>query len=387
MMQRIANIGLTCALLTLSGFASAYDIEIRRQTVVPVVVSQDVRIRDLCEGDHFFVDVDRGNLLPWGTRFEARVSRSSSNRSRNGELSFEFVMAYFPDGRRERICARPISMNERYMTRDRNGHWSVKSDRRSQDTVFGGFVGGLILGSLIDKPFEGAVLGTLFGIGASEADRHRSDNRDLLRRGTRFGAAFVDDFRCDYRWDNRNGHNWDDRGRDDRGWGDRGRGNQGDNRGWDNNRGNDNRDNGRNNGRPGVDRWGDDPVRGEGGRPGDRPGRDAFDLTWQGRGLRFDARNQPYWDGQTLMVPVLEMGSQLGLHVESLSGGRKALLEADDRMATIEQDARDYRLNGKRETWNRPATMRDGNLFAPIELFGKLVGGEFRVNGTKIAYR
>jgi hypothetical protein len=358
-------------LLALPAFADAARVTIRRNTVVPVVFQDTLSMKDNRRGDTFTATVDGDRDLPHGTRILGRVANIREKRGNDpAYMDLEFHTILLPDGSRTRIQAVPISLDQRYVTRDREGRFQAKPEVIRRDTaVIGSTIGGLLIGSLMKKPFEGAFVGALAGIVLAETQNAGRNGDVTVRRGAKLGAMFerdvtlnIDDRLFDRRYDNRNDDRWDDRfdnrrddrfddRRDDR-WDDR-YDNRRDDR-WD-------------------DRWDD---------------RGAFDprlnVAYRGRELRFGRDEEPYRIGNTLMVPLEATARQMNLRVSTQRNSR--VIELDDRgvQARLEQGSRNYSLNGRRETLPQALVDRRGVIYAPIELFARIRTNEVTVNGTRV---
>lgn len=341
-MQRTMILGLAVAATgMLVSVSYSATISVRRDTVVEVRFEDDLSVRQNRSGDRFSARVDNDRVFPFGTRFEGRVvdvRRASGNRP--AFLQLEFNRVRLPDGRTRDIRAVPISLDSRNLRTDADGRIRAQRPPRRENYVIGGMLGGGLLGAIFDKPFEGAFLGTIAGIILAEGENNAARNEFVVRRGTRYGALFERDFRVDYDgpWDARD---WRDRERDwDLDW------NR--NRDWDRDRD-----------------W-------------DRFERDNFELSFEGRVLRFGNDERPYRLGDTWMVPVETTARQLRLSVDT-TGNRRILVFDDNNTLVLEQGSRRARHNGRTLEMSREVVTRNRVVFAPVDAFRAVRGSSLRI--------
>lgn len=196
------------AFLAAVGPAAAFDrdgergrrgetIELYKNDVIPVKFLHDIRISKSERGDRISAAVDGDRTLPKGTLFEGRVVAVRPGRDRRpGTIELEFNRIVLPNGDTVRVAATPVAWNEKGMTRTRNGRWEAKGSMRREDWVLGGLAGGLLVGSLARRPFEGAFIGTLAGILLAEGNASQSNDL-VVRKGDRAGALIERDVRLD----------------------------------------------------------------------------------------------------------------------------------------------------------------------------------------------
>lgn len=354
---------------------------IARDTVVPVVIENDLSVRDAREGDRFTAHVDNDRDLPFHTRLIGRVYRMRGT-PRGVVADMEFTDLILPDGSRHRITALPCSLDDKYVRHLDDGRVVVRENSGAGD-VFGGAVGGFIIGSFVRRPILGSFVGALIGSIAAHNDR---TNSHLLTKGEKIGALFERDTPLDSYSDAppRPGGGFDrvyglgapPRPRDD----------------FDGPV------------RPG-DRLG--PIAPpDGPREGDRLGPIApprprgdnddvrpvpapagpglsFTVTYDGKTLQFDAGAQPYRDGGAMMVPLARTATLLGLTVER---GRDNVIyiEGEESSVRLEQDSAEARLNGHKVTLPAPVVDRNGVLYAPIEILASMKKGNTLVNGQRV---
>lgn len=361
-MKILAPVALA-ALVASSATAQYNDrIVIRDNEVIPVKFEQAVSAKSARRGDRISAMVDGDRYLPQGTRLLGRVvevQRKDGDRKAFAELEFNEIE--LPNGQRVRADAYPVPINDRSVSRDRNGRMEAKKGTRRENVVLGSTVGGLILGSLIKKPFEGAIIGALGGILVAETDALNTNGELIVDKGQRMGAAFdrevVIDWRDrDYRYDSDRDRDWD-RDRDD----------------WDRND-RDQDDRNRRDDRDDYDRY------------EDRNGRNDIVIEFNRRELRYDRDQVPYRIGSTTMVPLGITASQLDLEVSRTSGG-VFYVEDEDNTVRLEQNKSEMRLNGKRVNLTRAITERDGLTYVPIEVFAAIKRDSLYVNGTRVVAR
>lgn len=163
-------------------------IELYKNDVIPVKIDQSIYLSKSERGDRFSAVVDGDRTLPKGTVFEGRVLEvRQKSDGRPGSITLEFNRLVLPNGDSIRIEATPVAWREKSMSRSRDGRWEAKGKMKREDWVIGGLAGGLIIGSMARKPFEGAFIGTLAGIILGESDKTFSDDL-VMRRGDKVGA-------------------------------------------------------------------------------------------------------------------------------------------------------------------------------------------------------
>lgn len=342
----------------ISGPATAQSsdrIVIRDNEVIPVKFEKAVNAKSAKRGDRISAMVDGDRYLPEGTRLVGRVvevQRKDGSRKAYAELEFNEIE--LPNGQRVRVDAYPVPLNDRSVSRDRNGRMEAKKGTRRDNVVIGSTVGGLILGSLIKKPFEGAIIGALGGILVAETDAMNTSGELIVDKGQRMGAAFDREVVIDWRdRDYRSDRDRDrDRDRDD----------------WD---------------RDDRDRRDD---RDDYDRQDDRYDRNDIVIEFDRRELRFDRDQAPYRAGSTIMVPLGDMASQLKLEVSRTSGG-VFYVEDEDNSIKLEQNKSEMRLNGKRTNLPRAIAEKDGVTYVPIEVFAAIKRDSLYVNGARVVAR
>lgn len=373
--QILKNSGLAVAFLAaLAPFARAdTSIDIEKNRVIPVRLNDDISIRHSRRGDRFSATVENDYDLPRGTRLQGHVvsvHKKSDLQPEYIELTFDRMN--LPDGSIEDIRAVPISLDSNAVRRDRNGRYYGTDKVIDRDkAVLGGALAGIVLGSIVHKPIEGAIIGAVAGVIIGQNQDSYGDN-SVMRRGTRVGALFQRAFRVDYtggRYGNDrygNDRYGNDRYGDDRDRNDR----------YDNDR---DEDDGyyRGSNRDRYDQTSSDPYGWN-----DRLSRNDR-IVYLGRELRFTGAARPFWQGKTLLVPLYRAADQLDLRVDSRGRDSYIVTDADSTLR-IEQGSRDYRLNGRNDTMAVKVTDRDGVIYLPIEILAQLKRDPVYLNGRRL---
>lgn len=361
--------GLATLLVAVPSFAAAGHIELRRDDIIPIIVRDELSFKRTEAGDRFRGDVTDSRLFPYGTRIEGRVNRVEQKHGRDaGYMDIQFTSIILPDGTRASISATPISLNSNYVTRGGDGRWQAKKGYKKESVVLGTTAGGLILGSLIKKPFEGAIIGALAGILVAETDKdHIGDGNIVIPRDTKVGALLDRDVQINW-----NG-SWNDR---------------------------DNGDYGRDGySRDGYDRYGYDRkgrynAEYDQSRDGDR-NRTRNDRDYDRDSASRDARieigrhllefrgsEQPYYSAGMWMVPLHAVADQIDASVSD-DRDRGISIEMGRDEIVVEENSRDYSLNGRNGRLAAEVEVRDGVTYVPIQVFSLLKKNSVYVNGTK----
>lgn len=327
--------------MSIAAFGSA-DIRIDADQVLPARFMGTVSLSQSHRGDVIQARIDGDRFLPNGTELSGRILEVRRGRDKEpGLIEMEFDSLRMPDGQRYDIRALPVKLDRRAMTEGRDGRWTIKKSKpRSENVVFGSGAVGLILGTIVKRPFEGTLIGLLAGIVFNETGA--LDNDVAIKDGDRIGALFTD--AVTLRYDDRSGQS-----------------------GW-----------------RGTDPW-ERPRNGR--QPAEReprPESRGMEVRLGDREIRFDRDAAPYFDGEVAMVPIESTAEQLGLKIDRSASGRTVYLESDDDSVKIDVDADNFRLNGRRTRLTKPAVMRDGVIYAPIEILANLSDQPIFVNGNRI---
>lgn len=332
-------------------------ISLERNRVVPVRLNKDLSIKKSHVGDRFSATVENDLDLPGGTEFLGRVtSVQKEHDDQPPYLAVVFDGVRLPDGTRASLKAVPVTMEGGVVKRDNRGrYYATRKVIRKDQAVLGGAVAGLVIGSILKKPFEGAVLGAVAGIVVGQ-DQKRLQETATLPKGTKLGAlidqpvqlAYNGDWRgydedVVYQDDYRNRDGYAQR-RDDRGW------RRGDRR--------DSRDD------YGYDR----NIR----------------ITHQGRVLSYDADASPYRSGSAIMVPLGRTADQLGLEVNTYERDGTIMVDNGEATLRLEQGSTAYRLNGRSGTLSNEVSVRNGVTYVPLSILAKMKTEPILANGTRV---
>jgi hypothetical protein len=304
--------------------ALAYPHRLVRDSVIPVVLCDQISVHGSRRGDRFNAEVREDCDLPRGTRLEGRVIDVREKTDRHAaSMDLEFTRMKLPDGAETDIRAVPVALNGANVS-SRDGHYEAVKPIRKDSAVIGGAVGGFVIGTLIKKPFEGLFAGTLAGILVAEGQGKEQDL--VLKPGTKLGAQLERDVTFDYSRDrNRDGNrDWDDARNDD---------------------------------------------------------RDRLHVRIADQDLRYSDDLKPFRQGNTVMVPLDRTADQLNLTVDKADRGR-IYVESDAISLRIEQGSEAYRLNGKKGKFNRSVMERNGVIYVPLEAFSLLDAGRVMVDDT-----
>ncbi len=362
------------ALLAIPALSAASPINLRRDSVLPVIFEDGLSIRNTRQGDRFFARVEDTRYLPRGTRLEGRVKSIREGRDRNpAMMDLEFTELIMPDGHRQRIDALPVPLTDRYVSKDREGRFTVKQEvRKKEGFVLGGMLGGFILGSIFQKQLEGTVIGAVAGILMAEGDR-KNDGNTVISKGQRMGALINRDVSFDWRSGGRRDDDWnrqnEDR-RDDR---------------WEN------RDDRRQEDRRQEDRWGSGGQRDDrrNDRRDDRRNDRDVQITYGVRSVTFQDRERPFTEGGAVMVPLESASRQMNMRVsrDDTRSDRYVFIDGSEGYLQVELGSREARLNGRRITMPQAAVEKDRTIYIPLEMLAQVSKETVYLNGTRVARR
>lgn len=341
--------------------ASADTVVLARDSVVPVIFDSSLTLSDSRVGDHFTCHVDADRDLPTGTRFEGEIVAIRYPRPyRPASMDLQFTAIDLPNGGSVRINAVPIPLNKDLVRTDADGRLYVKNDVRKQgEYVLGGALGGYLLGSVFHRRITGLLLGTIVGVAAAGADRAHSEN-DVVEKGAKLGALFNREVTVDL---SATGESE----------------------------------------RPATGRSGWDGYTHSGGAaapvaapPAPQPAAPApaapakpagppadIAIRFGDKTLSFDDAVAPYYQGETVMVPLKQMADALGLSYEK--GDKDSVyIENDNDSLKLDKDSVNYRFNGNHGTLSHPVAQKGDVLYAPVDVFAQLVSKDLIVNGRKL---
>jgi hypothetical protein len=339
------------------GALTAETVRLRRGLVVPIRFQDQLSLRENRRGDRFTAVVENDRDLPYRTTLEGQVVEvHRAQDKRPGYMDLEFDTLSLPDGSRHRIEAVPIRMDDKSIRRGSDGRFTAK--KKLEDSgkyVVGGMIGGYLIGRILgDKHAEGIMLGALAGVLMAETERNSTANEIVIKRDAKMGALIERDLTLEIdernyeRRDSRDGGRYEDR-RDDR--------------------------------YNPFDPRNRQPER---NRPEDRRLEEPRGLVveYDGRELRFEGDDRPYREGDVWMVPLLQTARQIGMTVDD-ENSRRIYVEDDDTVLILEQDSRNYRLNGKRAELPQAVTVRDDVVYVPIDAILAAKNGQIRIIGTQ----
>jgi len=323
--NRLGNLALL-ALFVVPGVANAADrIRIRDREVIAVKFDDAISTKTTHGGDRFSATVDGDRDLPDGTKLVGRVREIRQKDGDNPACAeLEFTELVLPNGDRVDIHAYPISLDSKSVTKGKDGHLEAKKGPRRDQVVLGAAAGGLLLGTIFHKPFEGTVLGALGGILVAETGSLNTNSDQIVQKGQKMGAGFDGQVYVDL----------------------------------------DSRDS----------------------RSDSRDSQDSRDLRveYKDHEVRFDRDVLPYRAGSSVMVPLDAMAKELGLDV-TRSGDSIFYLEDEDNSLKLEQNVTDGRLNGRRISLPQAVVAKGGVIYVPIEAFAAIKRDSLSVNGTRVS--
>lgn len=304
---------LLAAMSSLAQVGPSERVTIPRDTVVPVVFLDSLSLVDNRPGDLFYARVQQDRDLPRGTKLEGRINRVRPVREgREGVMDAEFVAAILPNGERISINAVPVRLDRTQRGADGRLVAKVQRDRRG-DIIGASTLGGLLIGSMMKKPFEGTFVGMLTGMIAAEASRKSDrDQNTVVRRGDQMGAWFDREAQFSFAADR------------------------------------------------------ELPMSNPIGE---------IEIRFEGNALRFD-RQRPYRDQGSIYVPLALMCRQINIDLTDVRDSGFLLLERGDSLLKVDRQGANYRLNGERGELEKGIIERDGLLYAPLELLNLLVPGK-----------
>jgi len=181
------------------------NVVLRSGTVIAVKLDQALSSNESNKGDRFIATVKKnkdGNDpygLPEGAEIEGTVVQAKPKKDKNpGVLDLSFQRLNYPDGRSYNIKGSLIGLDNKSVTRDKNGRLVAQKGHRTDRLTFVGYGAGagLLVGLLTDRKNAlrdtalGAGLGYLYG--ALEKDRSKV-NDVKLKAGTEMGVRLDRD--------------------------------------------------------------------------------------------------------------------------------------------------------------------------------------------------
>lgn len=176
-------------------FRESRNIEIPRDSIVKIVVQDELNVKKNRRGDRFSALVQDDRDLPRGTRLIGRVvDIEPETDSRPAAMRLEFYRAEIGDDVVVPFRAVPVVLDDKVRRRADGRYEATKASGGTGKEVVTGALGGLVVGALVKKPFQGAFFGAIVGIIASEANRKKA-NDVVISRDASMGALLTEDFR------------------------------------------------------------------------------------------------------------------------------------------------------------------------------------------------
>jgi len=307
----------------------AENITLHKDDIIPVKFNQSLSTSRSQVNDKFQASVTDGSILPRGSYFQGIVTKSiPSSDGNDAVMDLQFTAIHFPDGTQMAIDAVPIPLDKKYVNKSKSGVYTAKSSVSDGTLVGAGALGGLLIGTILHKPFEGTFLGALAGvIFASSNNATKGDV--TLKKGAEAGALVLEDSST-----------------------------------TEINSGN--QENPVVNDPPSSQ---PQPSQPPASRPS--PGQPIV-ISLGSTNLKFGANEQPYRDGDVIMVPLQTSANQLNLTVEN-SGGY-IFVDSDQKSLRIAENSSKYLLDGNEGQLLAPVTIRSGADYLPVEVLAKLTG-------------
>ncbi|MHB8636346.1 MAG: stalk domain-containing protein [Fimbriimonadaceae bacterium] len=301
-----------CGLMATT-LAAASPLEVRKNDVIPVRFDSRLSTADSRRGDTFTATPERDDVFPRGATVEGhvvRVTAKTKRRAASMDLAFDDVR--MPDGSRYDIVGVPIPLSSKFVDRDRDGHYVAKPAIRKDTAVGIGALAGLIIGTILHKPFEGTFVGTLAGI--LVASSAGADDSLVINQGAEAGVLFQ----RTVRFDSLSARSTSE--------------------------------------------------------PQDSPVDDSasLDVKIGDHTLRYTSDIAPFQVGSTLMVPIQATAKQLGLSYDET--GSSIFTESDTHSLRFEQNSSDYRIDGRSATLAAAVVRRNGVWYAPARAFDPALG-------------
>lgn len=353
---------MTTALAPVSFAQRARTIRLDAGTVIPVRLERELSSRENRSGDRFTATVREDSqgytILPEGTTLEGTIRTARPKRGNDaGVLDLDFQRAVLPNGRSYSIDASLIGLDNKSVTRGRDGRLIAKRGADNNRLVYAGYGAGagLLVGMLsggklrLENGLLGAGLGYLLG-SLQKGDTRANDV--TLKEGTEMGvklksglsftgyATYRDEDRDRMRY-REDTTNWPDRNRDYQ------------------ERDRDYRDSDR------LDRRRDSvhPI-------GMNGYQNPVVVRVDGNEVIFPENLMPYRINGTIMVPVRPVAEAAGLVVSFNNVTQKVQVEGINRGASITVGSRIAVINGH-NGMTLPATCRfmNGSIYVPKEFF------------------
>ncbi len=342
-----SSIGVGTALFMILPAVSLGEmIKIRRDSVIPVVLEDNLSISDRHAGDVFTVRAADDSPLPKGSELLGKIDQiHPASGKRPSSMDIRFTRIMLPDNSSIKLDAAAIPLDDRYIIRGKDGRLVAKQNiRKQQGDVIGGAIGGFIIGSIFHRKVAGAIIGTVIGAAVAESDRQK-DNNTIASTGDKLGALVNKDITVDVPDSDRVQQQKSEKDSDLQ-----------------------------------VDRRVEDRQDTDRIPRSDRHYK--FDVRFKDRAVTFPSDAKPYWIGETLMVPLEPTADQLGLDVDRRKD-RIVYVDGKDMNLKLTRSSRQAQLNGDHIVLPRTVAEHNGVLYVPLDALAMVIKENLTVNGTK----
>ncbi len=172
-------------------------VNLEAGTVIPVRLSDPLSSNNSKRGDTFTTTLRTGDEadysgLPAGTKIEGVVQSAKPQQDKDpGALELAFQRLRLPDGRSYAVQGSLIGLDEKSVTKSRDGRLVAKPGHRNDRLTYLGYGAGagLIAGVLTKHTLEDTLIGGGLGYLFGSLQKGGSNARDVsLKAGTEFGV-------------------------------------------------------------------------------------------------------------------------------------------------------------------------------------------------------
>lgn len=337
--------GIVTALPT-AGLADTYVL--RRDNVIPVSFEATLTVKDNRPGDLFFAKVGDTDQLPTGSELQGRIDRiHPAHGNRSSSMDLRFTDLILPDHSRIALDASPLPLDDKYITRTRDGRIVAKQNiRQQQNDVLGGALGGFIVGSILHHRVAGTIIGTMIGVAAAQSDRDKSANV-VVNAGDRMGALINQTVTIDY---TQQPSRYDINRR--------------------------------------LDQRMNEPTKGiQGHIESTRSDPEMYlniHISFRNKDLFYPEDAKPYRVGKDIMVPLDPTAPQLFLDVDRRRD-RKIVVHGKDTDLELKLFSREARIGDHHFDLSRTVVERRGVVYVPLDALTSLTKDDVFLNGTKFS--
>lgn len=347
-MTKVIHRGTLClAGLLAFGFANATSYHLHRRDVIPVRFDSTLSTNSSRVGDRFQASVADGSVLPIGSYFEGVVTKVQKKSGNHAPvLDLKFTRVYFPDGSNEPVSAAPVPLSRKYVDKSKSGRYTAKPTITNADAIGAGALGGLLLGSVLHKPFEGTFLGTLAGIIYSSTNH--SGQNVVLKKGSEEGAFIRQNVvLTDSGSANNQISSVQNNTNSNQSMGQVGQSNP-------------------------VDQSGPPNA------PADPMSPQAMNISIGSTHLTFPNNELPYRWGNAVMVPLRSTAKQLNLSVDK--SGNYIFVDSNQHSLRLQLNSNLYILDGNSGSMAEPVTLKGAVAFVPADILAKADGQNLQVS-------